>query len=83
MVDGHQARPGEQQSGGGDRVEQVEFEAAPAGLAEDTDRPLDLGHDEQELDGGEGPPQPGQQTGGQADAPDELDGDRRPGQQLR
>ena len=83
MVDGHQAGPGEQQSGGSDGVEQVEFEAAPAGLAEHADRPLDLGHDQQELDGRERPPQPGQQTDGQADSADEFDGDRGPGQQLR
>ena len=80
VVDGQQAGPRKQQRGGGDGVEQVEFEATPARLAEDAYRPFDLGHDQQELDGGEGPPEPGQQPDRQTDAPDEFDGDRGPGQ---
>jgi len=80
VVDGEQSRAGQQERGGGDGVEQVEFESAPARMAEDSDVPLHLGHDQQELGGGQRAPQPGQQPEGQADPPDQLDDDRGPRQ---
>jgi competence protein ComEC len=83
MVEGQQPGPGQQQCGGGDGVEQVELEAAPARLAENTELPLHLGHDQQELERGQAAPEPGQQPQRQADAAEELEHDRGPGQQLR
>ena len=83
VVDGQQPGTGEQQGGGGDGVEQVELEAAPARLAEHPHRPLHLGHDQQELHGGQRTPEPGQQAESQTDPAHELDHDRGPGQELR
>jgi competence protein ComEC len=80
VVKGQQAGARQQQRGGGDGVEQVELEPAPARLAEHPDVPLHLGHDQQELRGGQGAPQPGEQPEGEADPADELDHDRGPGQ---
>jgi len=80
VVDGQQAGPGQEQGGGRHGVEQVEFEAAPARRAEHADGPLHPGHDEQELSGGEGTPQAGQEPEDQADPTDKLDDDRGPGQ---
>jgi ComEC/Rec2-related protein len=83
VVEGQQAGAGQQERGGGHGVEEVDLEAAPAGLAEDADGPFHLGHDQQELHRGERSPEPGQQPQCQADATGELDDDRGPGQQLR
>ena len=83
VVQGEQAGPGQQQGGGRHGVGQVELESAPARLAEHTDVPLHPGHDEQELDSGQRTPESGQQAQRQADAADEFDHDRGPGQQLR
>ena len=80
VVDGEQPGAGQQERGGGDGIEQVEFESAPAGMAEDSDVPLHLGHDQQELGGRQRAPQPGQQPEGQADPADQLDDDRGPRQ---
>ncbi|HEV8627711.1 MAG TPA: ComEC/Rec2 family competence protein [Acidimicrobiia bacterium] len=82
VVEGQQAGPGQQERGGGDGVEQVEFEPAPARLAEHPDVPLDPGHDQQELGGGQGAPQPREQPEGEADPADQLDDDRGPGEEL-
>jgi ComEC/Rec2-related protein len=81
VVQRQEAGPGDQHRRGGHGVEQVELEApALAGRAQDADVPLHLGDDPQELHGDEGPPQPGQQAEGDADATDQLDHDRGPGQ---
>ncbi len=80
MVDGQQAGAGQQQRGGGRGVEQVDLESAPATRAEHSDVPLHLGHDQEELGGGQGSPEPGQQAEGQADAADQFDDDGGPGQ---
>ena len=80
VVGGQQAGPGQQQRRGGNGVEKVELEPAPARLAEHADAPLDPGHDQQELGGGECAPQPGQQTECQADPSDQFDADGGPGQ---
>jgi competence protein ComEC len=80
VVDSQQAGAGQQERGGGDGIHQVELETVPAGLAEHTDGPLHLRHDQQELERGEGAPQAGQQSERQADATHELDRDRGAGQ---
>jgi ComEC/Rec2-related protein len=80
MVEGQQAGAGQQQRGSGHGVEEVELVATPATPAENADVPLHLGHDQEELGGGQGAPEPGQQAEGQADAADQLDDDRGPGQ---
>jgi competence protein ComEC len=60
VIEGQEAGAGQEQGGGGHGVEQVEFEAAAAAPAEDSDVPLHLGHDEEELRGGQSTPDPGQ-----------------------
>jgi len=83
VVEGEQAGPGQQQCRGRDGVGQVKLESVPARLAEHADVPLHLGHDQQELHGGQRSPEPGEQSDRQADAADELDHDGGSGQQLR
>jgi competence protein ComEC len=83
VVHREQAGPGQQQGGGRDRVGEVELETVAARLAEHADVPLHLGHDQQELCGGQRTPEPGEQSECQADATDELDEDRGSGQQFR
>jgi competence protein ComEC len=80
VVEGQQAGPGQEERGGGDGVEQVEFEAAAARLAEHPDVPLHLGHDQQELGRGQSSPQPGQQAQHETDPADQFDDDGGPGQ---
>jgi competence protein ComEC len=80
MVEGQQPGAGQQQRSRGYGEEQVELVAAPAAPAEDADVPLHLGHDQQELGGGQGAPEPGQQAERQADTADQFDGDGGPGQ---
>jgi competence protein ComEC len=61
VVEGEHSRPGDEEGGGDDGVEEIEFEAAtPARRAEQAVVPLDLGHDEQHLRGHEPAPQPRQ-----------------------
>jgi len=57
-VEGQEPGPGQQHSGGGHGVEQVELEAGAARRADQADLPLHLGHDPEELQGDEGGPQP-------------------------
>jgi competence protein ComEC len=83
VVHGQQAGAGQQQGGGGDGVQEVEFEPAAARYAEDAHAPLHLGDDQEELERGQAAPQAGEQSERQADAADEFDRDRGPGQQLR
>jgi ComEC/Rec2-related protein len=80
VVESEQPGSGEQERGGGHGVHEVELEAAPAGSSEHADVPLDLGHDEEELHGGQSAPQPGEQPQRETDPADELDHDRRPSQ---
>ncbi|HYH50731.1 MAG TPA: ComEC/Rec2 family competence protein [Acidimicrobiia bacterium] len=80
MVEGEQPGTGQEQSGGGHGVHEVEFEAAPAGGSEDADVPLDLAHDEQELHRGHSSPQAGEQPDREADPADEFNHDRGAGQ---
>jgi competence protein ComEC len=82
VVDGEQARPGEEQGRSRHGVQQVEFEAAATGLTEHAGVPLHLRHEQQELGRRQGAPQPGQQAESQADPAHQLDDDRRPRQQL-
>jgi competence protein ComEC len=61
VVEGQQTGPGDQEGGGDDGVEQVEFEApAPARCAEEPVVPLHLGHDQQHLERHQPTPDPGQ-----------------------
>jgi competence protein ComEC len=61
VVEGEQARPGDQQGGGDGGVEEVELEAAAlARRPEQPDVPLHLGHDQQHLQRDETAPDPGQ-----------------------
>ena len=83
VVEGQEPRAGDEQGGGGDAVEEVELEAAPARLTDEAHVPLHLGHDQQELDRGQRAPEPGQEPHRQADAAEQLDGDDPPGQQIR
>ena len=83
VVQGQEARAGDQKGGGRHPVEQVQLEAAPARLAQQSDGPLHLRHDEDELEGGQGAPQAGQEPECQTDPADQLDADDAPGQQLR
>jgi competence protein ComEC len=61
VVDGEQARAGDQEGSGDHGVEEVEFETpALSGRAEQADMPLHLGHDQEHLQGDEAAPDPGQ-----------------------
>jgi competence protein ComEC len=80
VVEGQQAGPGQEERGGGDGVQEVEFEAVAARLAEHPDVPLHLGDDQQELGGGQSSPQPGQQPQHETDAADQFDDDGGPSQ---
>ena len=79
-------RPGRgRRSGGRRRSRRTSGRArsrCPGPPGRNADVPLDLGDDQQELDGGQPAPEPGQQAERDADPADQLDGDDAPGQQL-
>jgi dihydropteroate synthase len=82
VVEGGKPGAGDQQSGAGDGVEEVQLEATPAGRAEHAEVPLDLEDDEEHLHGEESAPQSREQPEGEAEAADELDADHPPRQQF-